>query len=130
VVYQEQLQKLNPGFDDCPEPCFQQQDEGCTVDLSDLCETCEVRIQFRFFAEAARHELSLHFPGGCEWSFDSLYADVVKVMRIDGQLKGKGFPRDCDALTAAALRIWRSEEWRPMRIARWERAQKGTGNNG
>jgi hypothetical protein len=126
VTYQEQLRKLNPGYDDCPSPCFQKQDIGESVDLPDLCETCDVRIQFRFFEGAAREEINRRFPGGCEWSFDSLYEDVMRVMRIDAGLKGKGYPRGCDALTAACLRIWRREEWRPLRIARWERAQKVT----
>lgn len=96
---------------------------GETVDLSDLCETCDVRMQFKFFESAARHELNLHFSDGFEWSFDSLYNDVVRVMRVDSQMRGKGYPKGCDALTAQCLKIWRSEEWRPLRISRWERAQ-------
>ena len=82
----------------------------------------------RFFEESARAEIERRFPDGCEWDFDHLSADVARVQRIDKRMKGKGYPRNCDELTATLLDILRAEEYRPTRIYYWELAQKKPGD--
>jgi hypothetical protein len=125
VNLQTQISKLNPGFWDCPEPCSSLYEDGeARCDLPDFCSSCEVRKQLEFFEGAARHEISRRFPDGCEFSFDRLSSDVARVQRIDKRMKGKGYPRNCDELTATLLDILRAEEYRPTRIHYWELAQK------
>jgi hypothetical protein len=128
VNYQQFLSDLTPDFDDCPAPCKFARDEGRTIDLPDLCEPCEVRIQFNFFTEAARAELALRFGDEPQaWSFASLYDDVLYLMKLDRQLRGKGYPRGCGALRARALDVLRREQNRPRRIDLWELKQKAKG---
>lgn len=125
MTLQEQLRKLNPSFDDCPAPCAIRYEEGeQPTDLPDLCERCDVRAQIGFYEAHAREEIERRFPEGCEWSFQTLEADVTRVQRIDRQVRGKGYPRGCDELTARLLDIMRREEYRPLRIMRWESEQK------
>jgi hypothetical protein len=78
----------------------------------------------KFFEESARAELRRRFPDGCAWTFETLSADVARVQRIDKDVRGKGYPRKCGELEARLLDILRSEEYRPLRIMRWEDAQK------
>lgn len=125
VNLQEQLRKLHPANDDCPSPCrFRYEERQQPTDLPDFCQQCEVRKQIEFYEEAFELEVARRFPEGIRWSFDSLSADVVRVKRIDKQLRGKGYPRGCDLLTAQLLDILRSEDYRPLRIMRWEADQK------
>jgi hypothetical protein len=129
VTYHEQLLKLQPDFDDCPEPCAQAYEREESVDLPDLCATCEVRKQFEFFQREFEREWQKRFKGQKPaWSFDELFVDVNRVWRIDRELNGQGYPKACDVLTALCLDLWRSEQWRPERIAQWERAQKKPGS--
>ncbi len=96
--------------------------------MPDFCSECDVRRQLEFFEASARGELERRFPDGCEWGFDALSADVARVQRIDRSVRGKGYPKNCDALTGRLLDILRGEEWRPVRIARWQADQKKTGD--
>jgi len=114
-----------PDFDDCPAPCKLARDAGETVDLPDLCGTCEVRKQFHYFKEATKTELALRFKDeACPWSFESLYDDVLYLMKLDRRLKGQGYPEGCDALRARCLDIFRREQHRPQRIEVWEMKQR------
>jgi len=61
---------------------------------------------------------------GIAWTFDTLYRDVNRVLRIDAELGGEGYPKDCDVLLAACLDILRREEYRPVRISQWEAEQR------
>jgi hypothetical protein len=122
VTYQGFLRKLDPRFDDCPEPCARSEEDK---DLPDLCHECEVRRQWNFFQEDFETQISLRFrEEKTEWSFDSLFADVNRVRLIDAQVRGKGYPKNGDALLNRCLDILRSEEFRPRRIALWELDQK------
>jgi hypothetical protein len=108
-----------------PRQCKLARDAGETVDLLDLCEPCEVRIQFNYFTEAAQDELALRFPAEPPaWSFASLYDDVVYLMKLDRVLRGRGYPRGCDVLTARCLDVLRREQNRPRRIELWEMKQR------
>jgi len=126
VNYHDQLRKLQPDFDDCPEPCAQKRAEADEiVYMPDFCATCEVRKQFDFFRDGLAAELKQHFAGvQLGWSLNSLVSDVTRVRRVDRELRGKGYPKHCDALTAECLDILRAEELRPLRIARWELDQR------
>lgn len=125
VTYLEHLRKLQPNFDDCPEPCAQAEERDETVYLPDYCATCEVRMQFSFFRAGLESDLRRHFAGEeIPWSFQSLVSDVNRVRRIDRELRGEGYLEQADALTVKCLDILRSEELRPLRIARWELDQK------
>jgi hypothetical protein len=121
------LRQLEPRFDDCPEPCARSEDDQ---DLPDFCNECEVRAQWNFFRQEFDEQIARRFAGEkIGWSFDSLYADVNRIRRVDASVRGKGYPRGCDVLTARCLDLWRSEEWRPSRIKLWELDQKkGSGN--
>jgi len=59
-----------------------------------------------------------------KWSFETLYADVNRIMNIDAGLRGEGYPQGCDVLLAACLNVVRREEYRPVRISRWEAEQR------
>ena len=125
MTLSEQLRKLNPGCDDCPQPCWRREERRVEpTDLLDFCDECDVRKQLEFYEESAKFELERRFPEGCEWSFESLSSDVTRVQRVDRSVRGKGYPRGVDQLTLACLDILRREEWRPVRIARWEADQK------
>jgi hypothetical protein len=125
VNLQEQLRKLAPQFDDCSSPCARLYEEGARdTDLESLCETCDVRYQLKFFEESARNELARRFPDGCPWTFETLSDDVLSVQKLNKQVRGRGYPRGCTELEARLLDILRSEEWRPVRIMRWEAEQK------
>lgn len=129
MAHRQQLDKLEPGFDDCPSPCKFAEDEGRTVDLPDLCGACEVRTQFGFFREAVEQDIARRFPDGCAWSFELLYAEAARLTRVAARTGESSYPAGCDALTAACLDILRREEMRPQRIARWEAMQQ-RGTNG
>ena len=64
------------------------------------------------------------------WSFGSLYDDVLHVMRVNRELRGKGYPAGCDVLTARCLDILRREQNRPDRIEAWEWKQKAKAKGG
>jgi hypothetical protein len=84
-----------------------------------------VRAQERFFRRSAAEELGRRFePGECEWSFDRLYADVLRAMKLAGRARRGHYPRGADALTARVIDIVRRERRRPERIREWEREQK------
>lgn len=120
VTYQQQLRKLQPDFDDCPEPCQKDQ-----KDLPEWCQGCEVKQQWEFFREGFERAIEKRFEGeACGWTFEQLYSDLRKVQKADRDVKGKGYPRGCDVLKARCLDILRSEEYRPRRIQNWELEQK------
>lgn len=124
VNLQEQLRKLHPSFDDCPSPCARRYEQGeQPTDLPDFCDLCDVRKQIGFFEQAFHAEMIKRSQDGSRWSFDFLSQAVAKVRRIDAELDGSGYPPGCDALTAQLLDIFRSEEMRPLRIARWKADQ-------
>jgi hypothetical protein len=128
IQLQEQLRKLHPSFDDCPAPCSKRYEEGeRETDLPDFCEGCEVRTQLGFYEESARAELERRFPDGCEWTFETLSADVRRVRKLDQSVRGRGYPKRCTELEAQLLDILRSEEQRPTRIFYWQLAQKKDG---
>jgi hypothetical protein len=84
-----------------------------------------VRKQFGYFRDGLESDLRKHFDGEeIPWSFQSLVSDVNRVRRIDRELRGEGYPEQADALTVKCLDILRSEELRPLRIARWELDQR------
>lgn len=122
VTFRHFLQKLEPRFDDCPSPCALSEAEE---DRPDFCKECEVAKQFEFFQESFEAQIERRFNGeSLQWSFQSLYADVGRVMKIDRALEGKGYPKGCSALTAKLLDILRVEEFRPKRIEIYELEQK------
>ena len=101
------------------------EDEGETIDLPDLCSRCEVRKQFNFFVDATNQDLARRFEGErLAWSFESLYDDALRLMKLDRRLKGRGYPRGCTALEARCLDILRREQNRPRRIELWELKQR------
>ena len=125
VTLEEQLRAIHPANDDCPSPCRLRYEERITpTDLPDFCQQCEVRKQIFFFEQAFVAEVELRFPEGLQWSLDDLTRDVQRVRRIDRRQRGRGYPRGCDELTAQLLEIIRSEDYRPVRIMRWEADQK------
>ena len=109
VSLQTYLRKLEPRFDDCPAPC------GETDEYADtLCAVCPVKKQWEYFEREAKEEIARRFGGSLPWSFESLYADVLRVFAL------KRLPRDADALTAALFRICAQERDRPQRIRLYE----------
>lgn len=121
------LNDLEPGFDDCPAPCKFKEDEGETVDLPDFCSRCDVRRQLDYFRAGSESDLARRFKGSCVWSFNELYEDVRRLVKIDAALRGRGYPRGCDVLTATGLDILRREQMRPRRIELWQLKQKARG---
>jgi hypothetical protein len=125
VVYQEQLAKLRPSFDDCPKPCAQSAEEGRPADLPEICAACEVGVQWKYFREAVEFELEQRCRGEGR-TFDSLLSDVLELSGINESVRGRGYPKNVDALTARCLEILRREDKRPRRIYLWELSQKRT----
>lgn len=118
VTLHQFLNRLNPQLDDCPRICPLEDDR----ERESFCETCEVGKQYEFFRQsfeetAAKRELA---P---EWSFATLYRDVVRVMNLNFE-KSKGYPRNCTALDARLLDIVRYEQARPRRARLWELEQR------
>lgn len=125
------LNDLEPGFDDCPAPCKFAEDEGETVDLPDFCSRCDVRVQLGFFERETKADLARRFNvEPCAWSFPELYEDVRRLVRLDAALRGRGYPRGCDVLTAVGLDILRRERMRPRRIELWQLKQKARNGGG
>ncbi|MDQ3649695.1 MAG: hypothetical protein M3458_05320 [Acidobacteriota bacterium] len=118
MTYYEYLQKLNPQYDDCPLVCPREDD----AERNDYCETCEAGAQWRAFVESATGKLEKQGVDG--YTFDSLYADTVRVMNINGTLYKGTYPADCTALTAKLLDIVRAEIYRPTRIFYWQLEQE------
>ncbi len=120
TTYQGFLRRLSPAYDDCPEPCALTE-----RDRRGMCDQCDVAKQWEFFEQSFAEQINLRFEGRrIEWTFDTLYADCLRLMNFDAKLNGKGYPKDCTVTTARALDIWRREQFRPTRIARWELEQK------
>jgi hypothetical protein len=125
VNLQECLSSLHPSFDDCPSPCALTADDERPQDLSDFCDRCEVRDQLAFFEQSARRELSRRFrKGECEWSFDQLHDEVLRVMSLARTARRGAYPRGIDVLTARLIDLVRKEGRRPERIRVWELSRK------
>lgn len=122
MTFHEYLRKLHPDFDDCPNPCAKSREVGKPTDLPNFCDVCEVRTQEKFFREAFERTIAEREIEN-EWMFETLYADVAQTMNLNARVR-RGFPRNCSALQAACLSIVRREEYRPLRIARWQADQK------
>lgn len=131
VVLQRFLNDLEPGFDDCPAPCKFAEDEGETVDLPDFCSRCDVRRQLGFFEKETRQELARRFKGESPaWSFASLHDDALWLSKLDATLRGRGYPRGCDVLTAKSLDVLRREQMRPRRVELWTLKQQARSRGG
>lgn len=115
VDYHEQLRRLHPRFDSCPEPCAETGEER-----SDNCDSCEVRMQWEQFKESFDEQFKEQFGEGAGWKFDELYRDVLHAMSNDTERRGRGYPRGCSALLARCIDIVRAEKFRPVRAERWE----------
>jgi len=117
--YHEQLRRLRPDFDDCPEPCAE-----TNRDVKDFCAGCEVAAQWREFKDGFHAEIKRRELGLGVWSFTTLYRDVIEVMSTNARTRRNTLPRGCSALQAACLGIVRNEIYRPLRVARWEQQQR------
>lgn len=125
MTFQGFLLKLAPQYDDCPRPCALTVDDERPRDLPDLCSTCDVRVQERFMRRSAERELARRFrEGECRWSFEELYADVLRVMALAHRAKRNSYPRRVEVFDLALIDCVRREERRPERIRAWERSQK------
>lgn len=117
--YYDLLRKENPRFDDCPAPCAESE-----KDESDFCRVCPIAAAWSEFRESFNEQVCERLPGiKSEWSFEKLYLETVKVLKVDSRLEGRGYPSDSSALLARCLDIVRAEQYRIERIAKWERDQ-------
>jgi hypothetical protein len=75
--------------------------------------------------ESAERELARRFrEGECRWSFEELYADVLRVMALARTCKRNSYPRWPDVFDLALIDCARREMRRPERVRIWELSQR------
>ena len=122
VAYDQARWYLDPKFDDCPGDCPLTGEQ----DRTEWCEGCEHRPQWDMFAEDFENERLRRFEGeAIDWSFDNLYGRYLEIADENERVRGKGYPRGCDLVTARLLDIFRAEQRRPNRIRTWNDWLKG-----
>jgi hypothetical protein len=121
LYHYRRLAKLDPDFDDCPEPCA-----TTGKDLGDFCATCEVRQSFEQYREGCGEEVAERCGDDlfAQWSFVTLHRDLMRAFNSDAAVRGRGYPRGCSALEARLIDVVRNARFKVQRVDRFNREQE------
>lgn len=122
VYHHRKLNALDPDADDCPGSC-----DG-PKRRDGFCDDCPVGDLVRGFREGAEEEIAAKCPPeSLDWSFESLYDDVLSALRADSELRGRGYPAGSTAVEARVIDIVRAARTKAERVDAWNRAQEPKG---